>query len=427
MPKKQKLYVINRVDLSNGDKMMDERLVIRLATQAHQINKWLVWSDIENEIIASGEVENSEQLALLSERANSRLVICLLPCVDVLIKAVIINGKLNRQLEQALPYMIEDDLATDVEQLHFSVFEKQKDLVHVAICDKNKIKMWQSWLSDAQITCTQFIPEVLALTAATPATAPALGQSDWYALKFADLWLIRENKYIGWGYDAKSLNLILSTKIDEDNIQNIVSYSEFDENFIGNWSCPEPIIAMGVLAKGTLNNTINLLSGEFAIQKKFNLQIRRWRNTAIVAIILFFFLLVNTYTQALQAEKKTLNVQTQVQSIYKQLFPHLSPLKYSRIKKKINSIIKNTEQAKPSAFLLLVKDLAPYFSMDKDIKMLSLTYQRDKNQITILALGKNFKTFETFQKMLPKTFLLTEGPLDTKPNGVTGLLTIRRK
>ncbi len=400
---------------------MDERLVIRLATEAHQINKWLVWSDIENEIIASGEVENSEQLNLLSTQAQSRLVICLLPSVDVSIKAVIINGKLNRQLEQALPYMLEDDFATDVEKLHFSVFEKQKDLVHVAVCDKDKIKRWLSWLSDAEITCFKFIPEALALT------VPDNDESDWYALKLAGQWLVRENKSIGWGYDEERLNLVLSTKINEDETQNIISYSKFDKKFLGNWSCPNPVLSMKVLAKGTINNKINLLSGEFAIQNENNIQISRWRNTAIVVVLMFFFSLINTYTQAVQTENKTRNVKAQVESIYKKLFPNFPTLKYSRIRKKINSLVKNTEQTKPADFLALIKDISPYFAKDKDIKMLSVTYQSTKNEIAILAVGKDFKTFETFQKILPKTFALTEGPLETKPDGVTGLLTIRRK
>lgn len=405
--------------LSNGDNIMDERLVIRLAANAQQINKWLVWSETENEIIASGEVEDSKQLELLKVQAKSCLVICLLPSVDVIIKSVTINGKFNHQFERALPFMLEDDLAIDVEKLHFSVFAKETNIVHVAVCDKNKIKMWLSWLNDAQITCHQFIPEALAIT--------AFDNDDWHALKLNDQWIVRENNYTAWACDSELLNVILETKIDENQVQHIISDCEFEEEYIGNWSCPNPILPMEVLAKGTINNKVNLLSGEFSVKNEVNELIIRWRNPAIALGILFFVFLVNTYTQAVQAERKTLNVKTQVESIYKQLFPHSSPLRYLRIRAKIKSLIKNSTNIQPTDFLVLVKDIGPYFSKNKDIHIESLSYDNKKNNIVILAKGKEFKTFDNFKKLLPESFVLTEGPLDTKIDGVTGLLTIRRK
>ena len=139
---------------------MNERLIIRLASSASEINYWLIWSDSENEIIASGEVDNAEQLNLLTEKAFQRRVICLLPGVDVCIKKVLIKGVVNRQIYKALPYLIEEELASDVETLHFNVIAKETHLVHVAICDKQKMHQWLSWLEDAQIKCSSLFLKV---------------------------------------------------------------------------------------------------------------------------------------------------------------------------------------------------------------------------------------------------------------------------
>ncbi|MEH6454134.1 MAG: type II secretion system protein GspL, partial [Psychromonas sp.] len=142
---------------------MTERLIIRLASNASQKNHWLIWSDSEGEIIASGEVDNANQLALLTDKAVQRYVICLLPNIDVVIKQIPINGSFNRQMQQALPYLVEEELASDVEQLHFHVIAKQTDSVHVAICEKQKMQTWLEWLDEAGIACSQFIPEGLSL------------------------------------------------------------------------------------------------------------------------------------------------------------------------------------------------------------------------------------------------------------------------
>ena len=114
---------------------MAEKIIIRLASRASEKMPWLVWSDSENEIIASGEIDNASALSQLTEKAQHRSLICLLPSVDVTIKTVEIDGNYNRQLKLALPYLLEDELAVDVDNLHFTLIAKQTNLIHVALCN----------------------------------------------------------------------------------------------------------------------------------------------------------------------------------------------------------------------------------------------------------------------------------------------------
>ncbi len=123
---------------------MTERLIIRLASEASQKNHWLIWYDDENEIIGWGEVDNAEKLNLLTDKAQLRSVVCLLPGVDVCIKPVAINGVFTRQMQQGLPYLVEEELASDVESLHFTVIAKEKDLIHIDVCEKAKVIRYQS-------------------------------------------------------------------------------------------------------------------------------------------------------------------------------------------------------------------------------------------------------------------------------------------
>ena len=130
---------------------MSEQLIIRLSSESHQTIYWLIWSDSEKKIIESGELVNAVNLNQLSEKALTRKVTCLLPSVDITLTSVEIKGAFTRQTQQALPYMLEDDLACDVEKLHFSVFAKETDLIQVAVCAKNKMQTWLDWLNDAEI------------------------------------------------------------------------------------------------------------------------------------------------------------------------------------------------------------------------------------------------------------------------------------
>ena len=292
---------------------MTERLIIRLASEASQKNHWLIWSDSENEIIASGDVDNAEQLNLLTEKAQQRAVICLLPNVDVCIRAIAINGVFNRQIQQALPYLVEEELASDVESLHFSVIAKQTDLLHVAICDKQKISTWLSWLEAAQIRCRQFIPEGLAL--------PVAADGKWQAVQLDKQWIVRENHNIAWSCEQEMLDIMIASKLEDDLSPQIESYSPSAENKIGEWIDLSPTLPMELLAKGTQNNKINLLTGEFKPKKESNKQLAQWRMPAILSITLFVFLMLNLYLKNLQVQKETLLVKQHVEAVYKQAFP----------------------------------------------------------------------------------------------------------
>lgn len=398
---------------------MTERLIIRLASKASQKNHWLIWSDNENEIIASGEVDNAEQLNLLTEKAEHRVVICLLPNVDISIREITVNGSLNRQIKHALPYLIEEELASDVDTLHFSIIAKQNDLLHVAICEKQKIVKWLSWLEAAHIRCRQFIPEGLAL--------PVSDSGKWQALQLDTQWIIRENYNNAWSCEQEMLALILESKSADDGTPQIESYSASPEHRVGDWTELSPVLPMEVFAKGTQNNKINLLTGEFKPKKESNKQLEKWRVPAILMIVLFFVMVLNIYLKNIQVEKETRIVKQHVEDVYKQAFPLQNGLRYPSIKKKLNTMLMELEEHSESGFLKMLNELVPAFADNPHLQPSSLKFDSDKQEMRILVRADNFQSFEKFNAAVPKHFSVEQGALSSHKDGVSGLLTIRVK
>lgn len=399
---------------------MSERLIIRLASEAAQKQHWLIWSDTENEIIASGEVDNAEQLKTLTDKALSRHVICLLPGIDVTIKAVAIQGVFNRQMQQALPYLIEEELAGDVEKLHFTVIAKQTDLVHVAICDKQRMANWLDWLVSAEIPCKQFIPEGLAL--------PLPSDNNWQAIQLDNIWVVRESKALAWSCEAPLLSIILANKIEQESEQCIECHSPIEETQPGEWQSMPPTLPMQLLAIGALSCRVNLLHSEFKLSKESNTELLKWRLPAIFAALLFVFSCANLYMQNRQLEAQVDFVKEQVEDVYKLAFPNQNKLPYSRIKRKLNSMLSEVGSDSSSAdFLVMVNELAPGFKTNKELVVTSLKYDASKQEMRILALGSNFQAFEKFSTELPKHYNLQQGALNSSKNQVSGLLTIRKE
>ena len=106
---------------------MSEQLLIRLGSQAGQPISWLVWSTAAQEVIASGDLPSADALGQLAERLGPRPVSVLVPAADVVLKEVVLPAKPSRQILQALPYMLEDDVTEDIEQLWLALGSVRKE------------------------------------------------------------------------------------------------------------------------------------------------------------------------------------------------------------------------------------------------------------------------------------------------------------
>lgn len=396
---------------------MSEQLIIRLASEATQIIHWLIWSDSEKEIIASGDIENAQALQLLTEKAQTRKVICLVPSVDVTLRAVVIKGNFTRQMQQALPYMLEDDLASDVDKLHFSVLAKKTDLVDIAICFKSKLQMWLDWLSDADILCQRILPEALAL--------PQPEDNEWQAVQLEKQWLIRESTYQGWSCDSEMFNDILQLRLSENPQQIIKSYSSVPKNIFGQWQAEQAVLPMQLLAEGCSKHSFNLLTGEFSCKKESNLQLYRWKAPAVAAIILFVLLLVNLLVKTNQVDQQTLQVKGQVEAVYQQAFPDQSRLKYSRIKKKLKSLLANasiTEQ--DSGLLIILNDLLPSLKAVPGLQISTLKFNGKNQELSLSISADSFQAFELFSSKIPTQYSFKQGALSNNKNRISGVVTV---
>ena len=162
---------------------MSESLVIRLGTNKQQPVAWLVWSGQEQEIIASGTLPSADALGELQERAGGRPVVTLVPGSDLIFRRVTLPGRYNRQSAAALPYLLEEQIASDVDELHLVVLAHEGQQVDLMAVDRQKMGEWLSWLDAAGLKSLQLLPDVLALPQAA---------DGWSALQLGSEWLVRQ-------------------------------------------------------------------------------------------------------------------------------------------------------------------------------------------------------------------------------------------
>jgi len=399
---------------------VSEQLIIRLASEAHQTIHWLIWSEKEQEIIASGELDNAEALTLLTEKAQTRKVTCLAPSVDITLKSVVIKGSFTRQMQQALPYMLEDELASDVDKLHFSVLSKKVDQVEVAICFKAKLQLWLDWLEAAEIFCQRMVPEALAL--------PAADETQWQALQQGKQWLIREGAFQAWSCEDEMLGDVLALRLQQNTQQVIQSHSSLPDIQVGEWIAATPVLPMQLLAEGAIHTNLNLLTGEFAIQKENHLQLHKWKGVAIAAGILFMVLVVNLFVKIEQTEQQTLVVKSQVEDVYQAAFPDQGRLRYSRIKKRLKTLLASANVDKEEAGLLIIlNDLLPAIKAVPSLQISNLKYTSRNQELSLTISADSFEAFEQFAAKVPARYAFEQGTLGNNADRIAGTVTVRGK
>ncbi len=430
---------------------MSETLFIRLGSQEQDPIQWLIWSTPTNEIIASGELNHASELSHLTEKSHQRQVIGFVPCSDVAIKSLKVPGSSSRAITAAAPYMLEDDLAQEVESLFFAFSHNVKDEKEknsfIAAVEREQLIQWQSWFSDAGIKCKTLIPDALGM----PFT-----DNEWSAISLNKQVLIRQSQWKAWLIDEAMWPLISKTwknpvnspvKLDiEDEKNEEVNNNESDEvdevnNLVINAysTLPETTNAtiqkmpeelpLALLAQHVDTKLINLLQGEFQVKEQRSSNYRNWLWVAGIAACA---LLVNVglkSTQLIQLNGAVDSLESDIISTYKKAFPETKRVRVSTIKsqlkRKLSEVGGVSDQA---SFLTMLNSIQPAFKLVSELKPDSIKFDAKRQEIRLNATSTDYQSFEKFKIELEKSdFKVSQGAQNNLGEQVSGSFIISAK
>lgn len=395
-----------------------EQLLVRLGANHTDPISWLVYSRTEDEIIASGELPNADALSSLTERAGQRSVIALAPSSEILLKWVELPPKAGRKIISAIPFMLEDELATDISQQFFAIGPKRGDEQAVAVVSHEKMELWQSWLSEAGLFCDTIIPDVLAV----PVT-----ESGWSVLTLGEQLLVRQDTFKGVQGEATWLlpTLVHFTAQQESPI-TITNYAGIDLSSLPNIEeAQAPLeLPMQVLAKEAMQSSFNLCQGEYKIKRKRSGVLSQWRVAAVLAVLALCTSLIDKGVTLYQLKAQNQALSAEINNAVKAGFPNIGT--YRNVRLKLQSELAKLEQGGGSASMLIMLDqLTPAFSAT-DVKPQTLRFDATRTEIRIQAQGKNFEALEQFKRTAEGAgFVVEQGAINNRDSGVVGTVSVR--
>ncbi|MDF2402706.1 GspL family type II secretion system protein ExeL [Aeromonas sp. 5HA1] len=392
---------------------MSESLVIRLGTNAQQPVEWLVWSAKEEEIIASGTLASAHALGELRERAGGRPVVTLVPGSDLIFRRVSLPGKYSRQAAAALPYLLEEQIASDVDELHLVVLGHEGHDVDLMAVDKEKMQTWLGWLDAAGLKSQQLLPDVLALPQAA---------DGWSALQLGKEWLLRQGPCQGIVADEPLLAMLLAVEAEPVTIH---SHTQVPPIPTANWQAADPELPMLLLAKGALNCQANLLQGPYRPQTEYSRYWLQWRKVAVVAGLLLLVALTQRGVHLYQLAEQDKALKAEIRQVYTRIFP--GETRIVNVRSQMAQHLKLLGQTPQDGVLLLLTELAPTFAEVPGLKPQVLRFDAARGELRLQVTAPGFTEIERFRELAGKRFEVQQGEVRSTEGKVEGALVLKGK
>jgi len=393
---------------------VNEYLVIRLGEVASDPIAWLVWSSTDAEVIASGTLAGVDQLGELQTRAGGRPLYVLVPASELVFRQLSLPGKVNRRSLQALPYLLEEEVAGDVEQLHLVILGRDGPRVQVAAVEKARLQQWLGWLAEAGLKPKQLMADVLALPL----------QSDaWSAVKLGEQWLLRQDATSGLVAEESWLAALLASYVPPPSV---ASFSPPPVEVAGQWQVLPPELPMQLLAQGATEPRFNLLQGAFRLQPEWARLLLPWRKVMLAAAACLALLLANRGLELYQLQQTEQALAAQMVQLYKRLFPGETRVVNPRAQLRQHLLALQGGGGTQSPLTLLAA-LTPAFAALKDLQTQQLRFDAEKGELRLSMTADSFQTFDRFRALAPAQLEIQPGDMRSEDGRVRGSLLVRSK
>jgi general secretion pathway protein L len=396
---------------------VNEQLIIRLGSLATQPVQWLVWSSLTEEVIASGRLAQATELPELAQRLGQRPVIALVPACDVVLKTIALPGKPTRQLLQALPFMLEEDQAEDIEQL--LIVQGKSHLINnqhqqqVAVVRRSVLETWLSWLQDAGFSVNRMIPDALLL--------PDLPEQA-VAIECGEQWLLRQGSWqvscidSSWWPDYLALLALPS----------VLSYSPWPEHILQPHQLAPAELPLALLARQLPLQSFNLLQGDYAPKRPQNKLWQQWRLSGTLAAVALLLYLGTVGLEAWQFKRQANDANAQAMALYKSKFPNE---RVFNLKQNVTRKLAANGGGDPNQSLVgLLSQVQPLLAQQPGLVLDNLKFDGKKAELRFQATADGFQSFEQLKNALQQQgFQVEQGALSNINGKVQGTITMRGK
>lgn len=264
-------------------------------------------------------------LAEAAREASGCQLIVLVPGTAVTLTEASIPSRQRQHILSAVPYALEDQLASDIELLHFALGPRSDaGVVAVAVVSRELMDRWLGALRSAGLEPDTMIPDLLAL--------PVINEG-WVAMRDESRLWLRQGPYAGAVVDGAEatqwLDLVLSELAEDQRPTRIRwldcrSAAEVNVDVTGitvdvESGAGSPLSLLAANYSG--DHAINLIQGEYSPREQLGRLLRPWWASAALLLAVMVFAFVQLLSQYFSLVSSSDRLGSEIEQVYRTTFP----------------------------------------------------------------------------------------------------------
>lgn len=427
-------------------------------------------------LVAEGECESLSALAIQHPALQALPVWLLLPGQWFTVCQCRLPPGRGRQVERLLPALLEEELAQDIEALHFTLLQRQDEVGQVAVIERALLRTWYDDVRNQGFNLQGVWPDWLALPSPVQGLTPIPHQisnqtlnhhpdvhvdpgleTDPAVASVTVLTLpqaVLARSALGHGFSVEPaladtfLTVLCALQRESDNVA--ARHVEPDSGAVDS-----VLVCYGEHALPTLNTGWRMesrtapssgalllrgmaalrqhcrhgvLSGEFAPSTAHTRQWRHWRGLVAAIGVLALLLLAEQGVRLWRLTSAADVVTAQAEQAYRELFPQQT--RRVNMRAQLNAVLRQMRGQPP------LQGLVPYLRKvalalqdpalnRQPLQVKSLQYLRDQQSLRLQVQAAGFAELEQLRSTLGRYFQVEQGALSREGDGVGGSLLLR--
>lgn len=370
---------------------MQDNAVIRLTDNG------LVWYGSGTGDAARSLTEEGAREQLIAVASQPGAGICFaVPGADVRLCCREVDAQEKKHLEKSLPFMLEEELLAEVDDLHFSTEMADKYAVNIAICSRQKMLDWQRHVADYP-NVSRWLPEPLLLP---------FNPGQWCLIIESEQVLVRTGAFAGFSVEPELLLPALQASLQESGVtpEAIVVYGDNqaldcallpdDLQSLIQWRRGDLSAAL-MVADPSSSSAVNLLQGEFGVRLPLAQWWRQWRAVAAAIGVAFCVQLAATYADYANLKAEQAALQQAVVDSYREAYPDgaiVDP------EKQLNRQLRGLRgSGQTSGFVSLIERIGEVVSSSAGTEISSINYNDKADELRMNISAADFEAVENIR------------------------------
>jgi len=344
----------------------------------------------EPEPRALDEAASREWLAAAVEAGGAELVFAA-PATHVRIQQLAVSAAERKHLAKSLPFLLEEQLAEDVEELHFAMAPLNKSNYAIALCKHSDMDHWRSILAELPAP-TRWLAEPLLLP---------LPEDGWSIIVEDGLALVRFDTCEGAGIEVSLLPALLDSALATMDVPSSVVMYGLDQA-ADTALLPQSLrsavqwrrggLAAALMVSDTALAMPNLLQGSYAPRLPLARWWRDWRAVAAVLAGAFLLQLVATFADYQSLKRENLALRAAVEQSYRSAYPRGAMVDPEKQLRRQLATMRGGKQS--SGFMVLLEKTGAVIHAQPGTSIASINYNESGGDMRLNIVAEDFESVE---------------------------------